>query len=105
MDEFVCVTLCSHAGESEAAFKARLTAFWTHMLRNQPDDYEQVYAEGTEFETEGNITTRQYMVTIDGVTAIEAALKIAKLDYQPIDPDDTYNKHEASSSDWFQIDH
>ena len=62
MDEYVCLTVKSNPGESEAAFTARMASFWTHMVRNKPDDYEKVYAEATKFEKGGDKLTRQYML-------------------------------------------
>ncbi len=50
MQEYVCLTLVGRSDEAEAAFKGRLVAFWTHLLRTRPDDYEKVYSEAVEFE-------------------------------------------------------
>jgi hypothetical protein len=105
MDEYLCLTLLARPGEPEAAFKLRLTEFWTHMLRTKPDDYEGVYAEARAFDTDGGRTCRQYMVEIDAVPAVTAELKAKGMDFAPVDEDDTYNKAEASSSEWFQIPH
>ena len=105
MDEFVCLTMVGRPGEAEAAFKARLTAFWSHMIREKPDAYEQVYAEATEFEDEGDKVSRQYMVAVGTVAAVVAAAAEMGVDSLPVDEDDVYSKDEASSSDWFQIDH
>ena len=62
MTEYLSLTLLADSGESEAAFKARLAAFWTHMIRNKPDDYEKVFAEATKFGSEDGRISRQYMV-------------------------------------------
>lgn len=105
MDEYVCVTLQSRPGEAETGFKSRLVAFWTHMLRNRPDDYEKVYSEATEFECEGGRVSRQYMVEPDVVPVLTAELAAAGIAFEPVDPDDLYSKAEASSSGWFQIEH
>lgn len=105
MDEFVCVTLTGRAHESEAEFKTRLYAFWTHMLRNLPDDYERVYAEATEFESHGDSVTRQYMVEPAGLDALTAALAEHGIAHEAIDEDDTYSKYEAAAPDWFQLEH
>ncbi|MGL6075146.1 MAG: hypothetical protein ACRC8S_13380 [Fimbriiglobus sp.] len=105
MEEFVCVTVLSEPGESEAAFKSRLTAFWTHMLRQRESTYEQVYSEATKFEADGDQLSRQYMVMPEGVEVLEAELKAAKIGHETIDVDDTYNKYEASGAGWFQLDH
>src|SRR5437867_3986510 len=45
LDEYLCLTLLAQAGESETDFKARLSAFWTRMLRERRSEFEQVYAE------------------------------------------------------------
>jgi hypothetical protein len=105
MDDYLCLTLIGRPGEPEAAFKSRLTAFWTHMLRNRPDDYEKVYAEATAFEVHDGKVARRYMVEADGVAALEAELRGRGVDYLPPDAEDVYSKYEASSPDWFQIEH
>lgn len=105
MDEFVCLTVLAGAGESEAAFKGRLTAFWTHMIRTRPDEYEQVYAEARDFETDAGRVTRQYMIRPEVATLLAGELTARGLDFNPVDVDDTYSKAEASSSEWFQIPH
>lgn len=105
MSEYVCVTVLGNPGESEAAFKARLTAFWTHMLRNKPDDYERVYAEATRFGATGGKVSRQYMVEADAAGVVTAEMAANGIAFEPIDPDDTYTKYEAASPDWFQIEH
>ena len=105
MDEYLCVTVVAKSGEPEAAFKSRLTAFWTHLLRNRPDDYERVYAEATAFEDEGGQVARRYMVAAGGAAALTAELAAHGLDHLLVDDDDLYSKAEASSSEWFQIEH
>lgn len=105
MTEYVCLTVVAAAGEAEVAFKSRLTAFWSHLLRARPDDYERVYAEATRFGTAGGRVTRQYLVEADAAGAVTAELTAAGIDFPPIDPDDTYTKYEATSPDWFQIEH
>lgn len=105
MDEFLCLTLLARPGEPESAFKLRLTEFWTHMLRTRPDDYEGVYAEARAFDTEGGRTCRRYMVEIDAVDVVTAELRAKGMEFAEVDVDDTYNKAEASSSEWFQIPH
>lgn len=101
----MCITVAGNADEGEAAFKARLTAFWTHMLRNRPDDYERVYAEATRFGTGGGRVSRQYMVEAGAADAVVAELTANGIGSEPVDPDDTYTKYEAASPDWFQIEH
>ncbi len=105
MDDYLCVTVVGKLNEPEAAFKARLSEFWTHMLRNRPDDYEKVYSEAVVFEWVDGKVARRYMVRADGVAALTAELRAAGLDFEPVDEDDLYSKYEASSPDWFQIEH
>jgi len=105
MDEFLCLTLRSAPGQSEAAFKSRLTEFWTHMIRSRPDDYERVYAEGRDFERDDVAILRRYMIAIDAAEILSAELEAFGLDFEPIDAGDTYNRAEASTSEWFQIPH
>lgn len=105
MDEYVCLTLIARPDESEAAFKARLVAFWTHLLRTRLADYERVYAEATAFEDDGGRVARRYMVAADGVMAVTGELAAAGLDHLPVDAYDLYSKAEASSREWFQIEH
>ena len=105
MDEFVILTVTGGPGEDEAGFKARLTAFWTHVLRTRPDDYEQVYAEASRFGRAGGRVSRQYMVGLAAVDAVAAELAAAGLGHDPVDRDDLYSKYEATSPDWFQLDH
>jgi hypothetical protein len=105
VDEYVCLTLVGRPGEAAAAFKSRLVAFWTHVLRTRPDDYEKVYSEATEFEEEGGRVARRYMVEPGVVPALTGELAGHGIDCLPVDPDDLYSKAEASSSDWFQIEH
>jgi hypothetical protein len=105
MNDYLCVTLMGNSGEGEAAFKARLAAFWTHMIRNRPDDYEKIYAEATRFGNDAGQVTRQYMVEVDVAEVLAAELISNGIAAAPIDLDDTYSKYEAVSPDWFQIEH
>jgi hypothetical protein len=105
MAEYLCLTLLANAGESEAAFKSRLTAAWTQLLRADQDTYEAVFAEAKEFETHGGRASRAYMVEADSAGAVVAALKASGVESLPLDPDDAYSKYEASGSEWFQIPH
>ena len=105
LTEYICLTLLAEPGEAESAFKARLTAFWTHMIRNKLSDYERVYAEGTRFSVMEGCVSRQYMVEVEAATALIAELMTSGIEFSPLDEDDTYTKYEATSPDWFQIDH
>ena len=105
MTEYVCLTILAEPSEAEAGFQARLAAYWTHMLRNKPDDYERVYAEATRFGRADGRASRQYMVEADAAAVVTAELSANGLAFAPVDPDDTYSKYEAASPDWFQIEH
>ncbi len=105
MDEYLCVTVISAPGEGEAAFKARLSRFWTHMLRSRPDDFEKVYAETVAFEPAGDAVSRKYLVEAAVVPVLEAEFRSAGVAHEPIDPDDLYTKYEAAPPDWFWIEH
>lgn len=105
MTEYLCLTLLAHPAESEAAFKSRLTAFWTLMLRNRPDDYEKVYAEAVRFGSEDGRVSRQYLVEADGVETLARELSANGIQHAPIDLDEVYSKYEAATPDWFQIEH
>jgi hypothetical protein len=103
--EYLCLTLLANAGESEAAFKSRLTAFWTHLLRTRPDTYNAVFAEAKDFDTASGRVSRAYMVEADAADVVVAALAANSADVLPLDRDDTYTKYEVSGSEWFQIPH
>lgn len=105
MNEYVCLTILANPGEPEPAFKTRLVAFWTHMLRNRPDDYERVYAETTLFSRTQDRVSRQYMVELGVADTLAAELTSAGIAFTPIDLDDTYSKYEAASPEWFVIEH
>jgi hypothetical protein len=105
VDEYLCLTVLSHEGESEADFKSRLAVFWTHMLRNKPDDYERVYAEATQFENYGTRTSRKYLVEADVIDGLEAELGGKDVAFEPVDRDDVYTKYEAAPPEWFWIEH
>ena len=105
MDEFVCITALSRPGESQEAFKTRLSELWSGMLREAPDDFEKVYAETTKFEPEGDRWTRQYLAEESVISIVEARFAAAGVDHQPVDMHDVFNKYEAVSPDWMQIEH
>jgi hypothetical protein len=104
-DEFLCMTLHSNPGETLAQFKTRLTEFWTYMIRTKPDEYEQVYAESRDFEQVAGKIQRSYMIEIAVLPVLQAACAELGMGHLPVDVDDTYNRHEASTSEWFQIPH
>jgi hypothetical protein len=105
LDEYVCVTISSRSGESQAEFSNRLSQFWTHLLRNRLNDFEMVYAESTGFEKRGEQWSRKYLVEAGVIETLMAELSGAKICFDPIDPDDTYTKYEAVAPEWMQIEH
>jgi hypothetical protein len=105
VDEYLCLTLLARPGESEAEFKARLSAFWTRMLRERPADFEKVYAETVAFERQTDRLSRKYLVEADVVGVLGPELSSAGLEHAPIDPDDLYSKYEAAPPEWFWIEH
>ena len=105
MDEYLCLTLLSQPGESEAEFKPRLSAFWTRMLREKPADFEKVYAEATAFERQAGCLARKYLVKADAVAVLTPELAATGLAFAPIEPDDLYSKYEAAPPEWFWIEH
>jgi hypothetical protein len=105
MAEYLCLTLLADPTEGEAGFKARLAAFWTHILRNRRDDYEKVYAEATTFGAHEGRISRQYMVEEVAIDALLEELTAHRIAHLTVDRDETYSKYEAVSPDWFQIEH
>jgi len=105
MDEFVCLTLLANPGEAEAAFSARLSRFWTQMLRNRPDDFKKVYAEAAAFEEHRGRLTRRYLAAEDVLAVLEKELASAGVEQLPVDRDETFTKYEAVAPEWWQIEH
>jgi len=105
MHDYLSLTLLSAPGETEAAFTARIAAFWTHLLRTRPDDYEKVYAEATKFERDEDVLTRQYLLEAAVLGIVTGELLVKGLAFNPVDEDDLYSKYEAAPPDWFWIEH
>jgi hypothetical protein len=105
LDDYVCITVVSAPGENEAAFAARLSRFWTHMLRNYKSDFEKVYAETTAFEEQGGCLSRQYLAQEKVVSLLERELQAAGLAFEPIDREEVFSKYEAVPPEWMQIEH
>jgi hypothetical protein len=105
VDEYLCLTVLSRGGESEAAFKTRLSEFWSALLRSQPEDFEKVYAEAVEYERHGTALGRRYLV--EAGVAVKLAKDLARggFEHPPIDEDDLYSKYEAAPPEWFWIEH
>src|SRR5258708_1896162 len=95
VDEYLCLNLLSRLGESEADCKGRLSALWTAMLRQHPDDFEKVYAETSAFEKSTDRLLRKYLVEAAAIPAIVAKLKTHGMDHEPVDEDEVYSKFEA----------
>lgn len=105
MDRYVCITVLSNPGEAQADFAARLSRFWTLMLRSNQDDFEKVYAETTAFVEQGTLLSRQYLVEADAIDTLETELQAELIAFVPIDRDDLFSKYEAVSPEWMQIEH
>jgi hypothetical protein len=105
VEEFVCLELLGGPGEDEADFAARLSRFWTHLLRTRPDDFEQVYAEATSFEERRGRLVRLYLVSEAVLPVLETELAAAGLEHEPIDADEKFTKYEAVPPEWMQIEH
>ena len=105
MDEYLCMTVLSRLGEPEAAFKARLSEFWSAFLRTKPDDFEKVYAEAVEYENHDGRLGRKYLVESEVAEVLGEDLTRGGFEHLPIDADDVYSKYEAAPPDWFWIEH
>jgi len=105
MDEYLCLTVFSGPGEAKADFSARLSRFWTHMLRSFQDDFKKVYAEMARFELDGDRHARKYLVLEEVVEILDRELQAAGLDFGPVDRADAYTKYEAVPPEWMQIEH
>jgi hypothetical protein len=105
LDEYVCITVLSAPGEGRSEFAARLSRFWTHMLRNYKSDFEKVYAEKAAFEQKADRLTRQYLALDEVVPLLEAEFAKAGVHHEPVDRADTYSKYEAVAPEWMQIEH
>jgi len=103
--EYVCLTLLADERESREAFQARLTQLWTEVLRQQPQIYEQVYAEAVEFTEHQGRLARQYMVALDAVDALLEEVRRRNIAFAPVDREDLYSRYEASGPEWYQIEH
>lgn len=105
MEELICITILSNTNESEQDFSARLSRFWTHMLRTYKEDFEKVFAERSEFEEEDGILARDYLMEEEIVTLVERELQQAGLDYEPVDEEEKYTRYEAAPPEWMHIEH
>ena len=103
--DYLILAVRSRPGEAEAAFKARLAAFWSHLLRTREADFEKVYAEAVRSEPAGDALARHYLVEAGAIDVLEAELRTAGIDFAPADRDDLYSKYEAAPPHWFQLEH
>lgn len=104
-DDYLCVTVMSEAGESQSEFAARLSEFWTRMLREFADDFEKVYAETIAFEEEAGRFQRQYLCEDACIEVIVREMDADGIAHEEVDPDDRWSKYEAPASEWWQIEH
>ena len=105
MDDYCCLTVLSRVGESRDEFNKRLINFWTTMLRTRESDYERVYAKATAFKQVKDRIGREYLLEEVAVDVLEAELKSADIEFEPVDRDELFSKYEASPPDWFQLEH
>jgi hypothetical protein len=105
VDEFLCVTVSSNAGETVEQFSTRLSTFWSAMLRESKERFEQVYAESIEWEQSDDRWQRQYLIEPEMEGFLTSQLQQAGFRMEPIDPHDKYSKYEAVPSEWMQIEH
>ena len=105
MDEYHCVTLLSHPGEAEADFKARLSAFWTHLLREHDALFARVYAETAAFDRVGERLGRKYLFEAGALTELREQLQGRAMPFEAVDEDEVYSKFEAAPPEWFWIEH
>src|SRR5258708_5438872 len=95
MDEYVCITVLSRPSEGQGEFAARLSRFWTQMLRQCKADFEKVYAETTVFEECENGWSRQYLAELDIVVLLESELNTAGNTFDAIYRHEGFSKEEA----------
>jgi hypothetical protein len=105
VEDYLCITVQSQPGESRDAFKTRLSALWSRMLREDKKRFEKVFAETVQFEQLNSRLTRQYLVEESAADEVERRLLEAGVDFAPIDRDDKFSKYEAAPPEWMQIEH
>ena len=105
MEEFVCLRVRAEKDEAEADFAARLTRFWTYMLRQHQAEFEKVYAETSAFELDSGRLSRCYLAEGHAVPFLESEIRNAGFELAPIDLDDCLSKYEATAPEWMQIEH
>jgi hypothetical protein len=103
--EFVAVEVLGTNGEVEAHFGQRLTAFWSEILREIPDEFEKVYAETILFETVRGKPSRCYAIESDAVDLFVGKLRQAGFEVPSPSDEDIYTKYELPATEWWQIEH
>ena len=105
MDDYLGISLQSSEAESETAFSLRLSVFWTEILRKYPIQFEGVFAESAKFEKRNDKIIRHYLVNKTVIDFISKKLEEASISYLEIDRENYFSKYEATSPDWWQIEH
>ena len=105
MKEYILVTVCSKKQENSNTFSHRLSLFWTQMLRQNPEEFEKVYAECTEFENHVGILGRKYAILPELADLLKTKLLNDGFDVLDIDTEDFYSPYEITAPDWMQIEH
>jgi hypothetical protein len=105
MYEYICLKVISKSNEQAPSFSQRLSTFWTQMLREDPDAFEMVYAEKSEFESEGDRLYREYAITSEIAIKLGKSLQKSGFEHSPIDLEDLYSKYEIVEPEWMQIEH
>ena len=103
--EYLCLTIVARYGESEPAFKTRISEFWSGIVRGNPDLFEKVYAETSAFEIHDKKPSRKYLVEAIAAGEVVQTMTAVGMDCLPLDSDDLYTKYEAAPPDWFWIEH
>jgi len=105
LEDYLGISLQSTVAESEIGFSSRLSGFWTEMLRKHPTQFEGVFAESVKFEKRNDTLIRHYLVHKNNIDFIANRLKDVGISYLDINREDFFSKYEASSPDWWQIEH
>ena len=90
---------------SISTIRYTLTALWSAMLKTLPTEYERIYSEATAFDREGGTVARRYMIDPAVLGSLLPLLARHGIAHLPLDEDDLYSKAEASSNEWFQLEH
>lgn len=91
--------------ETEDDFRKRLTRFWTSLLRNQPDIYEDVYAEARHFGQIETRVSRHYIVNAYATDTLIDHLTLDGLESLPPEVLAEGSLPSAPSPDWVILAH